>query len=204
MSMFLPEPAAQQAPTTVEINSPIADPTSEDMALMQRVFAAAAKSPTQIPDGFLSYVFDWFQTQRLEIPIGQVFGFAGYTVQFVADNGAGTVTSTSYSDLTSASAGPQLSALPDGRYFILFGAAAGSGVSGTEEALMSVSINGAAASDNDAAQSQSSALVSVARGLTKDLSNGGSNSINLVYKELGGGTGSFSFRWLAALKFANL
>lgn len=76
MSMFLPENAPQQQPGGVTATTPPSpETTQEDVSLMQRVFAAAARNPNQIPNGFLPYVLDWLNTQRLEVPIGQVFGF---------------------------------------------------------------------------------------------------------------------------------
>lgn len=76
MSMFMPENAGGQTPGGVSSVTP-ADPetTSEDVALMQRVLSAAARNPNLIPDSFMAYMLDWIQTQRLSIPIGQVFGF---------------------------------------------------------------------------------------------------------------------------------
>lgn len=78
MSMFLPESSnlsgpAQPGATQITPTNP--ETTSEDVKLMQRVFTAAMQNPNLIPDQFMAYVLDWIQTQRLIIPIGQVFGY---------------------------------------------------------------------------------------------------------------------------------
>lgn len=211
MSMFLPDGAQGTVPPSgVTDFSPATDEvTSSDIAIMQRVLSAAAQNPSMIPESFMAYVLDWLQVNNLQIPIGQVFGFQKFlstqvTVDFISDNGVGTTTSATYGDLTGATAGPELDGLPDGKYLILFGAAAGSGVTATETALVSILVNGVAATDNDAAQNQNAALASIVRGVPKSLSNNGSSSVKLVYREAGGGSGTFSFRWLAAIRYDNL
>lgn len=78
MSMFLPEgPYQTQPPSGVADITP-AEPetTSGDIALMQRVFAAAMRNPNLIPSDFMSYLVDFIQISGLVIPIGQVFGYA--------------------------------------------------------------------------------------------------------------------------------
>lgn len=75
--MFLPDgPNQAQPPSGVADITP-AEPetTSADIALMQRVLSAASRNPNLIPADFMSYVLDWIQTQRLQIPVGQVFGY---------------------------------------------------------------------------------------------------------------------------------
>jgi hypothetical protein len=77
MSMFLPE-SDKQAQTQDGVSSSAPDviqTTQADVAIMQRVFSAAAQNPTQIPDSFMAYFLDWLQINKLQIPIDQVFGY---------------------------------------------------------------------------------------------------------------------------------
>lgn len=82
--MFLPESSGPQAAQGAAAINSNTQPTQEDIALMQRVFAAAAASPTQTPDALWSYVLDWIQVNNLQIPIGQVFGYQRIATQVVA------------------------------------------------------------------------------------------------------------------------
>lgn len=78
MSMFLPEgPYQTQPPSGVADITP-AEPetTSGDIALMQRVLAAASRNVNLIPSDFMAYIVDFIQTSRLQIPIGQVPGYS--------------------------------------------------------------------------------------------------------------------------------
>ena len=78
MSMFLPESSNLSGPAqpgTTQITPSNPETTSEDVKLMQRVLTAAMQNPNLIPDQFMSYILDWIQTQRLIVPLGQVFGY---------------------------------------------------------------------------------------------------------------------------------
>lgn len=76
--MFLPE--AQQTPSGVTEFTPSSPATTqEDVALMQRVFQAAAANPLMVPPDLMAYILDYIQTSRIIIPIGQVFGFSQQT-----------------------------------------------------------------------------------------------------------------------------
>lgn len=86
MSQFLPEGFGTQPADGVSSITP-ANPetTSDDIALMQRVLSAASRNPNLIPTDFMAYLFDFIQTQRLEIPIGQVFGYQSHATQVITD-----------------------------------------------------------------------------------------------------------------------
>lgn len=61
MSEFLPEGQTQHAegtPTPVDF-----DTEHSDVALMQRVLKAAAKSPNRIPSDFMAYIVDFLRIQ---------------------------------------------------------------------------------------------------------------------------------------------
>ena len=77
MSVFLPDDGVDR-PATQDGTTSIATPesTRADVALMQRVLSAASNTPNLIPPDFMAYILDWIQTQRLNIPIGQVFGYS--------------------------------------------------------------------------------------------------------------------------------
>jgi microcystin-dependent protein len=78
MSIFLPDgPNQSDAPSGVADITP-AEPetTSADIALMQRVLAAASRNVNLIPSDFMAYIVDFIQTSRLQIPIGQVPGYS--------------------------------------------------------------------------------------------------------------------------------
>lgn len=203
--MFMPDgPHQTQPPSGVADITP-ADPetTTADIALMQRVLAAASRNPNLIPADFMSYLLDWIQTQRLQVPIGQVFGFTGFTFRAgVAVATPESTTSTSYGDL--ATPGPFLSGLSDGSYAVFFGAdvQAPSG----SAAYASISPNGATPSDDDAIKfgfpgtaSPDAALFGLSLCTMRE---GDGNSLKLQYKSAGG-LATFSRRRLIAVKYAN-
>lgn len=205
MSMFLPESAGQPPAGGVTSVTP-ANPqtTQEDIALMQRVLSAAARNPNLIPADFMAYILDYIQTSRLQIPIGQVFGFTQFTAQqdVVGLGSAESTSSATYVDL--ATVGPSLTGLPDGQYIIIFGCDAHNSATGVGS-IMSLSINGVAAVDTDSCQMPDQTKdTSMARAVVKTLSNGGANSVIAKYREgYAAGTATFTHRWLIALKYAN-
>lgn len=201
MSMFLPENFSQAdtqtgvasiAPATPEV-------TQGDITLMQRVLTAAAKSPNLIPSDFMAYMFDWIQTQRLQIPISQVFGFTQFAAQsdFVSANEK--TSSTTYTDLSTV--GPTLGGLSDGKYVLIFGAA--HAISATPAAArMAVQANSATPVDDDSTEAVTDSLISCSRATVASVVNGNSNTFTAKYKATSG-TAAFESRWLVALKFAN-
>lgn len=201
MSMFLPENAMSPSNGGVTSVTPATtETTTEDVALMQRVFAAGSRNPNLIPQDFLAYVLDWIQTQRLTIPIGQVFGFSGFTVQSSDFVGAFESTaSTAYADLTTV--GPTLT-LGDGRYLLLLSADIDTDAAG-HEAHMSYAINGASQGDTPSVQCREPNFVSCMRPSLIALKTGGDNSIVAKYRAATG-IGFFGNRQMFALKYANL
>jgi hypothetical protein len=160
------------------------------------------QDPLGFPEEFKGWLPEWITQDGIDIPISQVIGFAQFTAQTnVVPSLAGeTTTSTSYTNL--ATSGPSLTSLPDGEYLLLYGSFCKSSVSG-DSTILSPSVNGAAASDDDLAGTQSSVLTSAARATTKSLSNGGNNTLDLKYR-VTAGTGTYTHRFLVALKYANL
>lgn len=206
MSMFLPEQPQSQQQTSAFDPAPTPD-ASGDVALMQRVFEAAAKNPNQIPPDFLPYVMDWLQTQRLSIPIGQVFGFQQFlstqvTVYISNLTVTETTTSGAYTDLTTV--GPEITALPDGKYIVLVCAAAFVSGSATD-GWMSYSANGDAANDGRGSRCATvNALSGIVMVSTVTLNNGGNNDLKAKYKSSDGATSAlFTNRCLLAIRYDN-
>jgi hypothetical protein len=199
--MFMPEgPNQTEAPSGVADITP-AEPetTSADIALMQRVLAAASRNVNLIPSDFMAYIVDFIQTSRLQIPIGQVFGFSQFTAQPATTISTSEATSSvTYTDL--ATIGPEINELSDGQYLLLFGAQIqpGAGANG----LMSVEVNANAASDTDAVNVPDNASnTSTSRAVIKTLSGGG-NTITAKYRSTGGISSTFLNRWMVAIKYA--
>lgn len=197
MGMFLPE-QTQPAPSGVSEFTPGSPATTQDdVALMQRVFQAAAANPLMLPTDFMSYVLDYVQTSRLIIPIGQVFGFIQYAPGFTKIETQESTTSTLFVDLSTV--GPEVDGLADGQFIALWGAACFT-TDATKQALVALSVNGV----TDATvytECQGGSPVSVARGTVLTLSNGGSNSVKCVYASGDvTNTASFRHRWLILLR----
>jgi hypothetical protein len=119
MGQFLPEGMPEQAKVQIATAEPVT--SGDDVALMQKVFAAAMKNPSLIPADFMAYLVDYMQTTRLNIPIGQVSGFTRFTPQVLH----GAFSPTSFSNTTPGdppNGAFTLTPLPSGRYFFIYGA----------------------------------------------------------------------------------
>ena len=150
MSMFLPEGTQQQpAQGVAQITPANPETTQEDIALMQRVLSAASRNPNLIPTDFMAYVFDFIQTSRLGIPIGQVFGFQKFVSTQVAifSNSGQSLSGTG----NTTAAGPTV-LLPSGKYIFLAGADMTTQF-GNGTASMAVSSGGPTVSGNTASVS---------------------------------------------------
>jgi hypothetical protein len=152
------------------------------------------KHPVFFPEEFKSWVSDWFATNIPKIPISQIYGFKVQSVKSAPDIlAAQATTSTSYVDLTTI--GPTLSQIPNGFYLVLFGANVW--VATDNQKHMSLSVDGAAASDADAMISQGHAS---GRSVLVDLTNGDHQHTLTAKYRAATGTGTFADRWLQALK----
>lgn len=201
MSQFLPEGFGQTSPSGVaDITPPDPETTSADIALMQRVLSAASRNPNLIPADFMSYLLDWIQTQRLQIPIGQVFGFTQFVPSVATVTTFETTASTSYADL--ATVGPTLNGLSDGQYVVMVLAAANGSAAGVD-AWMSYSANGDSAVDSRGSRAATASISGLAMLSKVSLKNGNANTLQAKYR-CSSGTGGFTNRCLFALKFANL
>jgi hypothetical protein len=144
----------------------------------------------------------WIEQRGLHIPVTQLIGFSQFTAQaapFISSSES--TTSTAYTAL--ATAGPAITGLSDGRYLVMYGALISTS-SGGDRSIMSLSYNGAAASDSDACESRDTNLSSVSRTTTATLAGGGNNSITAKYRSsVGTSTATFASRWLVALRYGN-
>lgn len=148
---------------------------------------------------FPSWMVDTVARYGLPVPIGNIVGFSQFTAQIAATIPTDESTlSTSYTDL--GTVGPTLTGLPDGSYLVAFGALV-TGVSGT--AYMGVKVNAAEATDA-AAMKTNVANVPGTRIVAVTLDAGGNNTLTARYRTTVAGSGSWSDRWMLALKYANL
>lgn len=156
-----------------------------------------------IPDSFKSALADYVSQNSL-IPVSQVRGFAQTVAQQIVKtySVASTTTSTSYTDLSSA---PELTELGKGQYLLIYGFT-GHGAA-NDLGVMSLSINGAAPSDDDACYSFGGPGVntgpsSYMRAAYKTLTQN-ENTVRLKYKSNSGGTVSVNFAYLIAVRIGN-
>jgi hypothetical protein len=149
----------------------------------------------------------WLEQNPPAVTISSIIGFDQFTANVATDVGTNeTTTSSTYVDL--ATVGPSLSGIPDGKYLVMFGFTGKWTVAQTGQ-VMSVAMNGAAASDADACfvtpttTGGAGTEASTMRVVAKTLSSG-SNSIVSKYRATqAGNTANFEFRWLVALRYAN-
>lgn len=193
---------------------PLQLPGSSDVQVTDwfasQLWAALQNPLLYIPKVFETWMSDRVAVAGLDIPISQIVGFTQFTATdsgFDSTIGAESTTSTTYVDLTTS--GPKISGLADGSYLILFGCQPQNATTG-DSAVMSLSINGAAASDDYvlSANAVTSAAypagaASCARAVAKTLLNGGNNTVTAKYRSVLGGTATFGRRWMIALKTAN-
>jgi hypothetical protein len=191
------EPGKTLALTPLEVFGGQA--SQQDLDNMVRVFAAAADRPDLIPQTFLAYVVDYIQTANLQVSVSQITGQTLQLTPAASITAAESLTATTYGDLSTV--GPELSGLTSGRYAVLYGAQAKTSAT-TDEALMSVSINGGAAADDDAAVTANTDLANVFT-LSLQVLTADSNTIEAKYRATGG-TATFGQRKLIAIRYANL
>ena len=150
-------------------------------------------------DAALGQLRLWLEQNPPAVPITSILGFSQFTAQLASVSTTETTTSTTYADL--ATAGPTLSGLPDGRYLYLvdvtsFNSAAGNAC------ISGVTINGSAPADDtkSAINTGTDQVSAIGAGLAT--LSAGSNTLKVQYR-VNAGTGSFSYRNLIALRYAN-
>lgn len=189
--------------STLETNADLSRPglSQQEMELLKKLFG----SPMDFPTEFKAWLTSFIEANPPVLPISQIFGFSQFTATAAEAAGTVTTTSTSYVAL---SGGPDLLEVPKGKYLIGLGCDASSNPSGSSiGARMSVDTNGSGAADSRAAVSaslQADNETSVSKFFLTDLPND-VNTITSKYRSSASdNTARFLYRWIIALKYANL
>ena len=156
----------------------------------------------QLPKDTLSYLVETLALNQPQIPVSQLSGFTTFnplSAPFVGDGES--TTSTTFTDL--GTAGPTLTAVPDGTYLLLFGALIK--VSGAGNfAYMGVKLNTTEAVDADSVQTTNVQFTHCSFAVKKTLSNAGNNTILARYHTDAATTATFGNRWLIAIKTSEI
>jgi hypothetical protein len=148
----------------------------------------------------LAELKSWLETVGLALPVTGLLGFSQFTPDQSNVNADESTSSVTYTDL--GTVGPTITGLSPGRYLLIYGCIHDS--SGGEDGFMAPSINGAAASDNDAAYSQAAAAgrFNISKASLQTLSGSNNNTVTMKYR-VSGSTSNFKNRWLVCMKVAN-
>lgn len=202
MSEFLPNAPTPTKPIRVPEPNTNTLLTPEELEGQRRFMS----HPETFPDAFKAWLIDFIAVNGALIPPSQILGGGLLKESNAAQIAtAESTSSTSYTNLSTT--GPTLSGLSDGTYLILLGCTMAATLN-SWDAYMSISINGAAASDSDGwvsawTVSEGAAVeylaVSGSRALLKEISNENNNTLTAKYKTGGVGV-DFSNRWMMALK----
>lgn len=192
--------------------------TPEELDVLRKVFS----SPLDVPQEWKAWLVSWLEANPPVLPISQIIGYTDFTDQIAASRDAAiaaataaqvtatvatvlsaqNTTSATYTDMTTA--GPEITGLVDGQYIIFHGCSLVTSIANAES-YQSISVNGAAASDNDAVTAGVTSRASVFTAVSVTLNAGGtSNSVKCVYRVDGGATLTAAKRKLIAAKYANL
>jgi hypothetical protein len=150
---------------------------------------------------FKGWLPEWITQAGIDVPIGQVIGFSQTTpntaITIVAAEGTASASFTSL-----ATAGPTITGLPDGKYVIYWGATHDS--TGGLNGFMGVKVNATEPIDDDAIfwNLAAGTFVPGARAIEKTLAGGGNNTLLTRYR-VSGGTGTWRYRWMLAVKVSN-
>ena len=151
----------------------------------------------RLPKDTLGYLVDYLSMNQPLIPISQVIGFTSFTAQLAFTQGSGTITTSTYGDLSDG-VGPTLPGLPDGKYLFLYGAVAKSSIAGGD-AVISIQDD-----DTKLAFMHGTDESTLFGAATADLSSG-INSMTLRYRTgAAASTATFQYRRLISLKYADL
>ncbi len=194
MSDFVPEGFTSTAPAT----APAPSGTVPGGAFDAKVSKVLADPISNVPPELKKWLEDFQALNIPLIPISQIVGFTGFTAQIASYN-AGDLSTASTSAI-SLSGGPTISGLPDGNYILLWGCEAWNDTPGNGS-VMYVTTNGATG-----ARVVTMAYIdseSMTRGTNVSLSAGGNNTVSAKYSVRYGGTATFRFRWIIALKTSN-
>ena len=205
MSQFMPEKTFQQQSVDSLAQTGQGAVSESNLSLIEKVLAKP-EVISQVAPNFFAYMVDYLAVNQPFIPISQISGFSQFTAQYATVSTEQAITSSTYGNL--GTTGPQITGLPDGKYLFIYGAALeGRPTDNATIAWMSVSFNGAAASDNDGIRQQGELAIPASRATVATLQNNGNNTVTAKYRWESSGTPASnptaSYRWLVALKYAN-
>lgn len=170
--------------------------TDQEMQLLEKLLG----NWRLIPDKFKADMVDYLSVNPPAIPFSQVIGATQFAPYSAADVTTGeTTTSTSFTDL--ATVGPTLTGLSDGSYLFFFGAAMIQS-DHTLSQCMALKVNSTEAVIAESAINNSEQYVTGSRVVLKTLAGGGNNTVTCRYR-VDGGTGTWSYRWMHALRVSN-
>jgi hypothetical protein len=166
----------------------------------QQLIAALQDPLFNVPKIFETWMIDRVAVAGFSLPIGQVIGFHQFTMQAATEiQTSQSTTSGTYTDL--ATVGPTLSNLPDGQYVFFFGATVTSGTSGIS-VYMGLQLNATTPGSATQLISTSAQTLQATRVSIGTLTEG-ANTVTAKYRTDLAATGTFSNRYLYALKVAN-
>lgn len=167
--------------------------TPQERAALQRQLSY----PEDLPKKFKSWILQHIAVNGLDIPVSQLHGFTGFQPRVATASDTTSTGNSAYTDL----GGPELTDLESGTYLILhgFNSSNPSNPADPGIGLAAPSVNGAAASDTDAAMCEGEFQSSMFYKLAS-LSEP-NNSVKLMYR-MQGGTGNRDFNrpFLIAIK----
>lgn len=170
--------------------------TDQDISLINKVF----KDPRRIPDSFWGYLISYLEANPPVLPVSQIFGFQQFT-GLSNNSGGGNCTSSNPTDL----GGPILTNIPDGVYFVWWGAEIYNVTAGAA-GRMGVKVNAVDPGLSDSAVSGLyQTAINIARGREVTL-NKINNTLACRYfnSNPGSETSVWSRPWMIALKTKNL
>ena len=190
MSVIQPDP----------IRSPVdALKSFEGETKLRRDVERTFSRPNYVPEEFWANAIDKIGLD-LFLPSSQIQGLSGAAPQQARVLDSHPTSSTTY---VSLAGGPSFASLPAGAYILTYGSNYDNGTGG--DGFASPSINGAVASDDDAAYAQASVSetrFNIFQALTAQLTED-SNTVELKFR-VSSGTGSFFRRWLIVQRTGNL
>ncbi len=160
-------------------------------------------SPLGFPSEFKTWILDHLAVNIPPIPVSQFVGFVQTKALYADIPTSEHLSITAYGDL--ATPGPEITRLANGRYVFFFGGFL-TGVGGSWDGYMALSVNGATPSDNDAIFKTSGSTFGWVGTMMvdKSLTSNDNNSVKALYKRSVGTATSphWGSRWLVAIRYA--
>lgn len=171
----------------------------------RKVYLAMNKAYAQMQllDQHNEFMVQHLTLNQPPISISQVFGFAQFTGKSDTISAGSTTTSVNTPTDLADTAGPTLTGLADGRYLIFFGCGAANNSAG-QNTFMGVKVNSTEPGDTETAFTNAAATTPLMRAIDRTLDTGGNNTLLARYYVGGASTGTYFYRWLIALRYANI